>query len=153
MPRLREDVFRAAMAEAKARRMRTTVHVGTDADVRLAIDAGANGIEHASRGLSDETIALMAAKKVTFTPTNVVLDYGWKRRGRWRRGCAGANARAAGRFWRACSTRSRRSRRCSPTGETADRMAQAFAGIAGADRAGDQGRRADPRRDRMRAIP
>ena len=86
LPRLREEVFRAAMAEAKARRMRTTVHVGTDADVRLAIDAGANGIEHASRGLSDESIALMAARKITFTPTNVVLDYGWKRRRGGRRG-------------------------------------------------------------------
>ena len=79
LPRLREDVFLAAMAEAKARKMRTTVHVGTDADARLAVEAGANGIEHSSRGLTDETIALMAAKRVTFTPTNVVLDYAWKR--------------------------------------------------------------------------
>ena len=79
LPRLREDVFRAAMAEAKERRLRTTVHVGTDADLRLAVDAGANGIEHAARGLGDETIALMAAKKVTFTPTLVVLDWEWKR--------------------------------------------------------------------------
>ena len=86
LPRLREEVFRAAMAEAKARRMRTTVHVGTDADVRLAIDAGANGIEHTARGLSDETIAMMAAKRVTFTPTNVVLDWAWKRRSVARRG-------------------------------------------------------------------
>lgn len=81
LPRLREDVFRAAMDEARTRKMKTTVHVGTDADVRLAIDAGANGIEHTSRGLTDETIALMAARRVTFTPTNVVLDFSWKRRG------------------------------------------------------------------------
>ena len=79
LPRLKEDVFRAAMAEAKKRRMRTTVHVGTDADVRLAIDAGANGIEHTARGMTDDTIALMAAKKITFTPTLVVLDWAWKR--------------------------------------------------------------------------
>ena len=79
LPRLREEVFRAAMAEAKTRRMRTTVHAGTDQDVRLAIDAGANGIEHTARGLTDETIALMAAKKITFTPTLVVLDWAWKR--------------------------------------------------------------------------
>jgi imidazolonepropionase-like amidohydrolase/ABC-type multidrug transport system permease subunit len=79
LPRLREEVFRAAMAEAKTRRMRTTVHVGTDQDARLAIDAGANGIEHTARGLTDETIALMAAKKITFTPTLVVLDWAWKR--------------------------------------------------------------------------
>jgi imidazolonepropionase-like amidohydrolase/ABC-type multidrug transport system permease subunit len=78
LPRLDEDVFRSAMAEAKARKMRTTVHVGTDADARLAIEAGANGLEHTARGLSDTTVAMMAAKKVTFTPTNVVLDWGWK---------------------------------------------------------------------------
>lgn len=80
MPRLKEDVFRAAVDEAKKRRMRTTVHVGTDADVRLAIDAGVNGIEHTARGLTDATIAMMAAKKITFTPTVVVLDWEWKRR-------------------------------------------------------------------------
>jgi imidazolonepropionase-like amidohydrolase len=80
LPRLSEELFRAAMTEARARRMKTTVHVGTDADARLAIDAGANGIEHAPRGLSDETIALMAAKKVTFTPTNVIVDFAWRRR-------------------------------------------------------------------------
>jgi imidazolonepropionase-like amidohydrolase len=67
------------MAEAKARKMKTTVHVGTDADVRLAIDAGVDGIEHTARGMTDETIALMAAKKITFTPTLVVLDWAWKR--------------------------------------------------------------------------
>jgi imidazolonepropionase-like amidohydrolase len=80
LPRLREDLFRAAMAEAKARKMKTTVHVGTDADARLALDAGADGIEHTARGLTDTTIAMMAARKTTFTPTNVVLDFAWKRR-------------------------------------------------------------------------
>ena len=79
IPRLRDDLFLAAMAEARARKLKTTVHVGTDADARLAIEAGANGLEHTARGLTDATIALMAAKKTTFTPTNVVLDYAWKR--------------------------------------------------------------------------
>jgi imidazolonepropionase-like amidohydrolase/ABC-type multidrug transport system permease subunit len=79
MPRMKDDVFRAAVAEATSRRMRTTVHVGTDADVRLAIEAGVNGIEHTARGLTDDTIALMAAKRITFTPTLVVLDWAWKR--------------------------------------------------------------------------
>jgi imidazolonepropionase-like amidohydrolase len=59
--------------------MRATVHVGTDADVRLAIEAGANGIEHTARGMTDDTIAMMAAKKIAFTPTIVVLDWAWKR--------------------------------------------------------------------------
>ena len=79
LPKLKDDVFLAAMAEAKSRKMRTTVHVGTDADARLAIDAGANGLEHTARGLSDDTIALMAARRVTFTPTIVVVDWAWKR--------------------------------------------------------------------------
>jgi imidazolonepropionase-like amidohydrolase/ABC-type multidrug transport system permease subunit len=79
LPKLKDEVFLAAMAEAKSRRMRTTVHVGTDADARLAVEAGANGLEHTARGLSDDTIAMMAAKKVTFTPTIVVLDWAWKR--------------------------------------------------------------------------
>jgi imidazolonepropionase-like amidohydrolase/ABC-type multidrug transport system permease subunit len=79
MPKLRDEVFLAAMAEARRLRLRTTVHVGTDADARLAIEAGANGLEHTARGLSDETIALMAARRVTFTPTIVVLDWAWKR--------------------------------------------------------------------------
>jgi imidazolonepropionase-like amidohydrolase/ABC-type multidrug transport system permease subunit len=79
LPKLKDAVFLAAMAEAKRRRMRTTVHVGTDADARLAIAAGANGLEHTARGLSDDTITMMAAKKVTFTPTLVVLDWSWKR--------------------------------------------------------------------------
>jgi imidazolonepropionase-like amidohydrolase/ABC-type multidrug transport system permease subunit len=79
MPRMKDEVFLAAMAEAKTRKMRTTVHVGTDKDVRMAVEAGVNGIEHTARGITDETIALMAAKKVTFTPTLVVLDWEWKR--------------------------------------------------------------------------
>src|SRR5207244_1911492 len=35
MPRMKDEVFLAAVAEAKARKMRTTVHVGTDKDVRM----------------------------------------------------------------------------------------------------------------------
>ena len=79
LPKLKDDVFLAAMAEAKSRKMRTTVHVGTDADARLAMEAGAGGLEHVARGLTDDTINLMAARKVTFTPTVVVLDWAWKR--------------------------------------------------------------------------
>ena len=128
LPRLREDVFLAAMAEAKARKMRTTVHVGTDADARLAIEAGANGIEHTARGLSDETIALMAAKRVTFTPTNVVLDYAWKRQvARAATTCARRLAHAGDP---AVAARSDVAAGAVPAGgrDMATRMAQAFAG-------------------------
>ena len=128
LPRLREDVFRAAMAEAKARKMRTTVHVGTDADARLAIEAGANGIEHTARGLSDETIALMAAKKITFTPTNVVLDCAWKRERRAAATILTSAGSRCRRSCRRCSIRSRRWRRCSARARWPTTMAQAFAG-------------------------
>src|SRR6185436_9217261 len=127
LPRLREDVFLAAMAEAKARKMRTTVHVGTDADARLAVEAGASGIEHTARGLSDSTIALMAARRVTFTPTNVVLDFAWKRQV-----VSGADALAR-RLANPDILRSLLDPKSPMTpyladGEMSTRMAQAFAG-------------------------
>jgi imidazolonepropionase-like amidohydrolase/ABC-type polysaccharide/polyol phosphate export permease len=79
MKRLDLECFKAAVAEAKERALKVTVHVGTDEDARAAIDAGADGLEHAARGLTRETIALMAAKRVTFTPTLTVYDFEWKR--------------------------------------------------------------------------
>jgi imidazolonepropionase-like amidohydrolase len=80
LPRLDLEAFKAAVEEAKERGLKVTVHVGTDEDARAAISGGADGIEHTPRGLSAETIALMAAKKVTFTPTLSVYDFEWKRR-------------------------------------------------------------------------
>jgi len=79
LKRLDLECFKAAVAEAKERGLKVTVHVGTDEDARAAIDAGAEGIEHAARGLSHDTITLMAAKHVTFTPTLTVYDFDWKR--------------------------------------------------------------------------
>lgn len=77
--RLDLEAFKAAVAEAKERGLKVTVHVGADEDARAAIDAGADGLEHAARGLTPETISLMAAKRVTFTPTLTVYDFEWKR--------------------------------------------------------------------------
>ena len=77
--RLDLECFKAAVAEAKERGLKVTAHVGTDEDARAAIDGGADGIEHAARGLSADTIGLMAAKRVTFTPTLTVYDFDWKR--------------------------------------------------------------------------
>jgi imidazolonepropionase-like amidohydrolase/ABC-type multidrug transport system permease subunit len=79
LPRLREDVFRAAVAAAQKARLKTTVHVSTDADVRLALDAGAGGLEHVPADLADDTIRLLALKKVTLTPTLGVMDMEWRR--------------------------------------------------------------------------
>jgi imidazolonepropionase-like amidohydrolase len=78
LPRLDEASFRAAVAEARKRGLRTTVHVGGDADARLAVDAGADGLEHVPTDLSDDTIRRMAARRATLTPTLVAADADWK---------------------------------------------------------------------------
>jgi imidazolonepropionase-like amidohydrolase/ABC-type multidrug transport system permease subunit len=69
LPRLSEDAFRAAVAAAKEAGLKTTVHVGADTDVRLAIDAGVDGIEHIPGNLSDASIELLVEKNITVTPT------------------------------------------------------------------------------------
>lgn len=74
VPRLAEPAFRAAVHEAKQRRLRTTVHVQTDADVRLALECGVDGIEHVPPDISDDTLHLMAERRVTLTPTLSALD-------------------------------------------------------------------------------
>lgn len=74
LPTLPEPALRAAIATAQARGLSTTVHVDTDANARLAIDAGAKGLEHVPADLSDETIALMAEWGITLTPTLAVAD-------------------------------------------------------------------------------
>lgn len=74
LPRLSEPAFRAAVATAKQRGLKTTVHVDSDASAQLAIDAGADGLEHIPADLSDASIALMAEWGITLTPTLAVMD-------------------------------------------------------------------------------
>jgi len=69
LPRLSDTAFRAAVTAAKEAGLKTTVHVGADADVQLAIDAGVDGIEHIPGNLSDTTIKLLLEKNITITPT------------------------------------------------------------------------------------
>jgi imidazolonepropionase-like amidohydrolase/ABC-type multidrug transport system permease subunit len=73
LPRLDEAAFRAAVAAAQRAQLRTTVHVTRDADARLAAEAGADALEHVPFDLSDDTIRLLAAKRVTLTPTLTVF--------------------------------------------------------------------------------
>jgi imidazolonepropionase-like amidohydrolase/ABC-type multidrug transport system permease subunit len=68
-PPLPEPALRAAIRAARQVGLRTTVHVDDDRHARLAVDAGADGIEHVPPDLSDETIAAMLSKGVTLTPT------------------------------------------------------------------------------------
>ncbi len=74
LPILDEAAFRAAVATARELGIKTTVHVDADPHVRLAIDAGADGLEHAPADLSDETLALMAEKGITITPSLAVVE-------------------------------------------------------------------------------
>lgn len=78
LPRLSEVAFRAAVLAARAAGLPTTVHIGSDADARLAIDAGADGLEHLPDDLSEATLKLLAARHITLTPTLTVLDAGWR---------------------------------------------------------------------------
>lgn len=69
LPVLSEAAFRAGIRTAKSLGLKTTVHVDSDQDARLAIDAGADSLEHMPSDLSDETIRLLVAKGITLTPT------------------------------------------------------------------------------------
>ena len=74
LPVLGEAELRAAIRVAHELKLRTTVHVDSDRHARMAIAAGTDGIEHVPPDLSDATIAAMAAKKVTLTPTLVAWE-------------------------------------------------------------------------------
>jgi imidazolonepropionase-like amidohydrolase len=71
LPVLSEPALRAAIRTAGELSLLTTVHVDNDRHARLAIDAGARGIEHVPPDLSDETIQALVSKGITLTPTLV----------------------------------------------------------------------------------
>jgi imidazolonepropionase-like amidohydrolase/ABC-type polysaccharide/polyol phosphate export permease len=68
-PVLPEPALRAAIHTAHQLGLWTTVHVDNDRHTQLAIDAGADAIEHVPPDLSEKTMAAMVAKRVTLTPT------------------------------------------------------------------------------------
>jgi len=74
VPVLCDACLAAGIRTAKELGLRTTVHVDSDRHARMAIDAGADGIEHVPADLSDETIHLMVAKGITLTPTMIVFE-------------------------------------------------------------------------------
>jgi imidazolonepropionase-like amidohydrolase/ABC-type polysaccharide/polyol phosphate export permease len=74
MPILPEPALRAAIRAARERGVKTTVHVDGDRHAQLAIDAGADAIEHVPPDLSDATIGVLVARKVTLTPTLAVSE-------------------------------------------------------------------------------
>ena len=74
LPRLSQAAFRAAVAAAKEAGLKITVHVGADADVRLAIEASVDGLEHIPVDLSEASIKLLVEKNITLTPTLSVYE-------------------------------------------------------------------------------
>jgi imidazolonepropionase-like amidohydrolase len=74
LPVLCDACLTAGIRTAKELGLRTTVHVDNDRHARMAIEAGADGIEHVPPDLSDETIHLMLAKGITLTPTLAAFD-------------------------------------------------------------------------------
>jgi imidazolonepropionase-like amidohydrolase/ABC-type polysaccharide/polyol phosphate export permease len=74
LPVLCDACLAAGIRTAKELGLRTTVHVDNDRHARMAIDAGADGIEHVPADLSDETIHLMVAKGITLTPTMIAFE-------------------------------------------------------------------------------
>jgi len=69
-PALDEPTVRAIVSQAHARGRRVAAHTTTEADVLLAVSAGADTIEHgAIDGLSPDTIEAMRVAHVTFVPT------------------------------------------------------------------------------------
>lgn len=69
LPVLSEPALRAAIRAAGDQGLLTTVHVDNDRHTRLAIEAGARGIENLPPDLSDETIQALVSRGITLTPT------------------------------------------------------------------------------------
>jgi len=76
LPRLPFDVMQAIADEAHKQGLWVAVHTSKAQEVRDALRAGADTIEHGvtSGNLDDETIALLRKRDVTYIPTLAVLD-------------------------------------------------------------------------------
>jgi len=74
LPVLPEPAFRAAVRTARQLGLRTTVHVDDDRHAQLALDAGADAIEHLPPDLSAETARQLAERGIFLTPTLVAAE-------------------------------------------------------------------------------
>jgi len=74
--RLDPQIYRAVMDEATKQGLPTATHTGSAADVKLAIDAGSNSIEHGSTVdlIPDEAFAAMKARGIFYDPTLSVFE-------------------------------------------------------------------------------
>jgi imidazolonepropionase-like amidohydrolase/ABC-type multidrug transport system permease subunit len=74
--RLDPDIYRAIISEAKKQGLPTATHTGSEADVKLAIEAGTNSIEHGSTVdlIPAESFAAMKAGNIAYDPTLSVYE-------------------------------------------------------------------------------
>lgn len=74
--RLDESVYRAVCGEAKKQNLPSATHTGSAADVREAVDAGSNSIEHGSvvDRIPAELFAQMKAQGIAYDPTLSVYE-------------------------------------------------------------------------------
>jgi imidazolonepropionase-like amidohydrolase/ABC-type multidrug transport system permease subunit len=69
-------IYQAIISEAAKQGLPTATHTGNAADVKLAVDAGSNSIEHGSTVdlIPDETFAAMKAHDLVYDPTLSVFE-------------------------------------------------------------------------------
>jgi imidazolonepropionase-like amidohydrolase len=67
------DEMKAIVEEAHLYRLKVAAHATSDVAVRRAVEAGVDSIEHGYQ-VSDETLKLMAEKKVALVPTDADFD-------------------------------------------------------------------------------
>lgn len=74
--RLDSQIYQAVIAEATKQGLITATHTNSAADVKLAVEAGTNSIEHGSTGdlIPEETFAAMKAQNVFYDPTLSVFE-------------------------------------------------------------------------------
>lgn len=74
-PRLKDDQVRALVAAAHARSLPVFAHVSTSEHVRIALDAGVDGVMHGPTDrLPDELIRRMAEQRMTYVATFALYD-------------------------------------------------------------------------------
>jgi len=74
--RLDPQIYRAVMEEASKLGLPTATHTGSAEDVKVAVEAGSNSIEHGSTVdlIPDETFAAMKARGIVYDPTLSVFE-------------------------------------------------------------------------------
>jgi imidazolonepropionase-like amidohydrolase len=74
--KLDSNIYKAVIAEATKQGLPTATHTGSAADVKLAVEAGTNSVEHGSSVdlIPAESFAAMKAKGIAYDPTLSVYE-------------------------------------------------------------------------------